>query len=538
MSGLASLGSDLFPLDLVLLSLDFALDLLLFSSLSDLLRCDDALLLDKLLWLFPDERDLSRVPDVPKDSLESRFKMPFVPKMSKSSSQESPQKSFFGLEKESFGLAGLVQRVLLVLLLRHGTSDFTPDLSFDTSASPEYVSGLGRASLVELFESENEDVKMEISNGGLWKRSMLVMPVMIVIVEEDLVAKHKEFVHKENESADGKMAESAISCILIGEVSGAKSVSNEFVLQQLQSCDGKMPESSLSDILNGEFSCDINRPNEHMSEEFVENELEYGDGKDNVGFGFDNIENHSLNDMVRTGTEDIHLDEFLSKNEDQLLNTTNVVEGEKYENDVHVDQSLVEQKCQDLALYLYEENVVNENEPPSAVKVLGQLLWKTYKGKTLVEPYTVQSPATASVHLDVEQVFFSINKPRTPLTALGVLHNQVRVSSIVMIHGVFFVEETREWWSNMRKTRIPQYLHDWGILEAKCIDPETYNIKFDVGKDVPLQGDAYGDCGVWVCINLYRLIHKMSLSAKDPQKVGLAYREHMFDYFWKYKIAS
>ncbi|GJS39926.1 hypothetical protein Tco_0564969 [Tanacetum coccineum] len=31
----------------------------------------------------------------------------------------------------------------LVLLLRHGTSDFGPDMSFDTSAFPGYVSGLG-----------------------------------------------------------------------------------------------------------------------------------------------------------------------------------------------------------------------------------------------------------------------------------------------------------------------------------------------------------------------------------------------------------
>ncbi|GKB54123.1 hypothetical protein Tco_0904876 [Tanacetum coccineum] len=36
-----------------------------------------------------------------------------------------------------------------VLLLRHGTSDSGPDMSFDTSASLEYVSGLGRASLAK-----------------------------------------------------------------------------------------------------------------------------------------------------------------------------------------------------------------------------------------------------------------------------------------------------------------------------------------------------------------------------------------------------
>ncbi|GJX24205.1 transposase, MuDR, MULE transposase domain protein [Tanacetum coccineum] len=380
-------------------------------------------------------------------------------------------------------------------------------------------------------------------------------------------------------------------------------------------------------VLNGEFSCDINRPNEHMFEESIENELESGDGKHFV-----------------TGTEGIHLDELLSENGDQLLNTTDVVEGEKYENDVHVDQSPVEQKCQDLALYLNEVNVVNEKEPPSAVKVIGQLLQKTYKGKAQVEPYTIQPPTTASVHLgkairkrkkkfakrlqsrkrrilfdadgdddhdvmfisledwntqsnktrkrkdaiplskiaksefpfveycedlsrppysqrnkvklpkfidqvitigdetthllawgnydvkvdrpvdadwaiagpyfydfvmresdipgwvcnevryhviwaDVEQVFFSINKLRTHY-CLDVLHIWSGVITLYDLMGVS-IEETREWWSDIRiafKIRIPQYLHDWGILEAKCIDPKTYNIKFDVRKDVPLQG--------------------------------------------------
>nr|GEW44911.1 hypothetical protein [Tanacetum cinerariifolium] len=52
-----------------------------------------------------------------------------------------------------------------------------------------------------------------------------------------------------------------------------------------------------------------------------------------------------------------------------------------------------------MALYLNEVNVVNENKLPSAVKVVGQLLRKTYKGKVLVELYTVQPPNTASVHL-------------------------------------------------------------------------------------------------------------------------------------------
>nr|GEU41282.1 hypothetical protein [Tanacetum cinerariifolium] len=38
--------------------------------------------------------------------------------------------------------------------------------------------------IVELFESENGDVKMEISNDGLWKKSMLVVLVMVVTNKE------------------------------------------------------------------------------------------------------------------------------------------------------------------------------------------------------------------------------------------------------------------------------------------------------------------------------------------------------------------
>nr|GEU80496.1 aspartic proteinase-like protein 2 isoform X1 [Tanacetum cinerariifolium] len=38
-----------------------------------------------------------------------------------------------------------------------------------------------RSQETRYFENKNEDVKMEISNGGLWKMSMLVVLVMIVI---------------------------------------------------------------------------------------------------------------------------------------------------------------------------------------------------------------------------------------------------------------------------------------------------------------------------------------------------------------------
>ncbi|GJU87703.1 ulp1 protease family, C-terminal catalytic domain-containing protein [Tanacetum coccineum] len=231
-----------------------------------------------------------------------------------------------------------------------------------------------------------------------------------------------------------------------------------------------------------------------------------------------------------------------------------------------------------MSMYVNEVNVVNENQPPSSEKVVGQLIRKRFVGKALVEPYTVQPPTTApSAFLKVDRkrlkrkarllqiqntrisfdddvgdddpdfkvlsleewVFFSINEPNKHY-CLGVLH--IRTGVITLYDSLFSeAVETRKWWIKMRKAfkkYIPPYLQEWGILDAKGIPLESYNINFVIGKDVPIQGDAYGDCGVWVCIFLYRLIHKMAVSAKDPQIVGLAYREHMFDYFWKYKIAN
>ncbi|GJY32989.1 phospholipase-like protein [Tanacetum coccineum] len=140
---------------------------------------------------------------------------------------------------------------------------------------------------------------------------------------------------------------------------------------------------------------------------------------------------------------------------------------------------------------------------------------------------------------DVEQVFFSINEPNEHYY-LNVLHIR---TGVITLYDSFFSEavETRKWWIKMRKAfkkYIPLYLQEWGILDAKGIPLESYNINFVVGKDVLIQGDAYGDCGVWVCIFLYRLIHKMAVSVKDLQIVGLAYREYMFGYFWKYKIEN
>nr|GFC15326.1 ulp1 protease family, C-terminal catalytic domain-containing protein [Tanacetum cinerariifolium] len=41
------------------------------------------------------------------------------------------------------------------------------------------------------------------------------------------------------------------------------------------------------------------------------------------------------------------------------------------------------------------------------------------------------------------------------------------------------------------------------VLDKKNIDPANYSITYRYAFNVPMQGDAYGDCGIWVIRNMY-----------------------------------
>ena len=75
------------------------------------------------------------------------------------------------------------------------------------------------------------------------------------------------------------------------------------------------------------------------------------------------------------------------------------------------------------------------------------------------------------------------------------------------------------------------------MFDKKGIDPKLYTITFNNAQNVPRQGGRYGDCGVWVCILLYRLAYNKSLDVLDPIETALAYRERMAQFFWRYKIS-
>ena len=93
----------------------------------------------------------------------------------------------------------------------------------------------------------------------------------------------------------------------------------------------------------------------------------------------------------------------------------------------------------------------------------------------------------------------------------------------------------------MRSTlevKIPKLLQKCEVMDRKKIDKQTYKITFKYAENVPRQGNLYGDCGIWVMINLYRLTHNLSLKVENPTLAGLAHRERLTDFFWKYKIET
>nr|GEY69892.1 ulp1 protease family, C-terminal catalytic domain-containing protein [Tanacetum cinerariifolium] len=139
---------------------------------------------------------------------------------------------------------------------------------------------------------------------------------------------------------------------------------------------------------------------------------------------------------------------------------------------------------------------------------------------------------------EVDRVFIPINQPKKHY-CLAVLHIMAELITLYDNLGVLPIKK-RKWWKKIRltfKNVIPTYLDECGVLKAKCISFETYKIKFEVVDNVPTQGDAYEDCGVWVCIFLHRLCQNLPISTDHALvHVGLAYREHMVEYLWKYRL--
>ncbi|PWA56704.1 ulp1 protease family, C-terminal catalytic domain-containing protein [Artemisia annua] len=132
---------------------------------------------------------------------------------------------------------------------------------------------------------------------------------------------------------------------------------------------------------------------------------------------------------------------------------------------------------------------------------------------------------------DVERVFFRVNEPDKHWI-LAELH--IATGVVTFYDSLGLVKSNRRsWWRAMKKDlplRLISYLNQCGVLKSKSISIDTYDISYDFAR-VPVQGGLFGDCGVWVCICLYRLCRNEPLEVKDPVQAALAYRERMLDYY-------
>ncbi|PWA61862.1 phospholipase-like protein [Artemisia annua] len=138
---------------------------------------------------------------------------------------------------------------------------------------------------------------------------------------------------------------------------------------------------------------------------------------------------------------------------------------------------------------------------------------------------------------EVERVFIPINEPELHWS-LAEFHIQTgRVTFIDS--GPVYENEMRPYYLSVRNclaTRLPELLEQVGVFEQKEIDSNTYKITFNNAKNVPKQGGVFDDCGVWLCIFLYRLGNGKLLDVDNPVQVALAYRERLLRFYYKHKI--
>ncbi|PWA50646.1 phospholipase-like protein [Artemisia annua] len=138
---------------------------------------------------------------------------------------------------------------------------------------------------------------------------------------------------------------------------------------------------------------------------------------------------------------------------------------------------------------------------------------------------------------DVERVFFPINE-QDKHWILAELH--IATGVVTFYDSLGLVKSNRRSWRGMKKdlpSCLISYLNECGVLKSKGISDDMYDISYDFAR-VPEQGGLFGDCGVWVCICLYRLCRNEQLEVKDPVQAALAYRERMLDYYFDNKVET
>ncbi|PWA19317.1 ulp1 protease family, C-terminal catalytic domain-containing protein [Artemisia annua] len=108
---------------------------------------------------------------------------------------------------------------------------------------------------------------------------------------------------------------------------------------------------------------------------------------------------------------------------------------------------------------------------------------------------------------NVEQVFIPINEPKQHWS---LAHFHIKSGLVTFYDSEGYHEpETRPWYLNMRRClecNLPAILEQTDVFGSKGINPVEYSIKFKNAHNIPKQGGIFGDCGVFVCLFLYRLV--------------------------------
>nr|GEV16427.1 phospholipase-like protein [Tanacetum cinerariifolium]GEV16428.1 phospholipase-like protein [Tanacetum cinerariifolium] len=122
----------------------------------------------------------------------------------------------------------------------------------------------------------------------------------------------------------------------------------------------------------------------------------------------------------------------------------------------------------------------------------------------------------------VEKAYFSVNEPKTHwcLAELEIPTGVVTFYDSLGWAGRF----RRRWWRRMKKLfpeKLTVYLVMLGILESKGISADDYKITYKY-VDPPFQASLFGDCGIWVCIFIYRLCSNLPLTVDDHLETALA----------------
>ncbi|GJZ57125.1 phospholipase-like protein [Tanacetum coccineum] len=171
---------------------------------------------------------------------------------------------------------------------------------------------------------------------------------------------------------------------------------------------------------------DSNLPN--LNESFTESQVK-----------FDNPENDSLSDMVKTGEEEIHLDE-LETVDDPFVQTPDK------QNSEYLDAWF---------------ELMLSFRPTNTDWAIASSYFCRFVMRGDIPGWVCNGVRYLVMWADMEQIFFFINEPKKHY-CLGVLH--IRTSVITLYDSLFSkAVKTRKWWIKMRKAfkkYIPPYLQE------------------------------------------------------------------------------